>query len=1039
MSINTGTESQFEETVIDRLKALGYRYQYGPELPIDHSQSVVLAEVLRDYLTRRYRQLPPAVINSAIEQINNPAGLTTERRNMAFQAMFRSGLILNYEEAGHEKAAHIYLADFERPELNDWLVVNQLTIYGPGQVANHRRTDLLVYINGLPLVVFELKNPWHPKPSVTDAHNQLGHYLNEIPQLFNFNGFCVVSDGNETLHGVHDAGLEWYAAWKSINGRDVEPLTTATTKTLIEGLFPKERLLNYLRHFIVHEVVNDKITKKAAKYHQFFAVNFAVAQAVRAMQAGQDKRAGVVWHTQGSGKSLEMVFMIGILRRWPGFNPLIVVQVDRTDLDDQLYGSLVAAQSLLGAVEQADSVDDLRARLRTHGGAVICSTIEKFALKNGEKQHPQLNARHDVLIVADEAHRTQYGFSSELRRRDDGGLYTSQGYALNLRQALPNAAYIGFTGTPIDQEDANTIQIFGNYIHIYDMHQAKEDNAVVPIYYEARHIPLRLTNEQIDTDVDALAEQNTIDATTLELAKAKWSAIEQAAGVKERLETLARDLLDHFNSRQQTLKGKAMIVCMSRRNAVSLYNALTAHTDCPPVKVVMTGNLGEDPTEWSQAGHLTTKAARDAIKKEFIDEDNPLKLVIVCDMWLTGFDAPVVNTLYIDKLMKGHNLMQAIARVNRIFKDKPGGLIVDYIGIDDRLKEATRKYTGGGGRGSLTSELEKEAVDFFLRQLQITRANMPDPAGLGLPKNVYAAWRNLSNIQLEDLTAFVYGTLVQDEPHKDDFLNEEIKLSKAFSLVKHLTAGQQNTEEVGFYQLIRQQLRKLDAVTSQQTHQFEGAVRDLLDASVAAQAAVDIYAVAGLDKPDVSILDETFAVGHGDDQPRENLQVQLLHKLLNDEIERRRRKNIERYHSYKEMLEDALKKYNNRVITATAVIAVMRKIRQEQQAEVQRQQALGLNDEEIAFYDVIVLGEKINLHQSDEWIADLVRQVVKAVRSKLQVDWTKPHRSNIEAAVQSAVSTVLVKNKIKGEQFLFLRQRLMTQARSTYERWPDVG
>jgi type I restriction enzyme R subunit len=388
MAHNTGTESQFEETVIDRLKALGYRYQYGPELPLDHSQNVVITEVLRDHLTRRYRTLPPAVIDRAIEQFSHPAGLTLARRNMVFQEMFRSGIILTYEAAGQEHSAHLYPADFERPDLNDFLVVNQLTLHGPGPAANHRRPDVMIYLNGLPLVLFELKNPWHPKPTVTDAHNQLGHYLNDIPQLFHFNGFCVVSDGNETLHGVHGAGLEWYAAWKSIDGRTVEPATTATTKTLIEGLFPKERLLNYLRHFIVHEEVNGKITKKAAKYHQFFAVNFAVIQAVRAMQAGQDKRAGVVWHTQGSGKSLEMVFMIGILRRWPGLNPLIVVQVDRTDLDDQLYGSLVAAQSLLGAVAQADSVDDLRERLRTEGGEVICATIEKFALKTVKSSTP---------------------------------------------------------------------------------------------------------------------------------------------------------------------------------------------------------------------------------------------------------------------------------------------------------------------------------------------------------------------------------------------------------------------------------------------------------------------------------------------------------------------------------------------------------------------------------------------------------------------------------------------------------------------------
>jgi type I restriction enzyme R subunit len=682
--------------------------------------------------------------------------------------------------------------------------------------------------------------------------------------------------------------------------------------------------------------------------------------------------------------------------------------------------------------------------------------------------------------VADEAHRTQYGFSTEIKRRDGGGLYTSQGHALNMRQALPNAAYIGFTGTPIDKEDANTIQIFGDYIHIYDMQQAKDDNAVVPIYYEARHIPLRLADDRIDDKVDALAEEAEVDAASLEAAKAKWSAVEQAAGVKERLDILARDLLAHFNSHQATLDGKAMIVCMSRRNAVALYGALTAFSDCPPVKVVMTGDLGEDPQAWSQAGHLTTKAARDDIKRHFIDPADPLKLVIVCDMWLTGFDAPCVNTLYVDKLMKGHNLMQAIARVNRIFGDKEGGLIVDYIGIDDRLKEATRKYTVGGGRGSLTGDLQHQAMTYFLGQLKATRAHMPDLAALitqwgedeaagrgelphpydlpdlsdlpgfsGMPRahyqmlrrrdeNLYANWRSLTNIQLEDLAMFVYGTLIANEQRKDAFLSDEYRLSKAFSLVKHTLIGQQNTEEVGFYQLIRRQLRKLDPAATQQARNLEGALRDLLDDSIAAQPAVDIYAVAGLDRPDVSILDEKFVVGHGGDVLKEDLQVHLLAKLLGDEIEARRRRNIVRYRSYKDMLEDALRQYNNRTITAQEVVEVMRRIRGEQQAEVQRQHKLGLNDEEIAFYDVIALGEEVDLHQTDEWIADLVRQVVKAVRDNLQVDWTKPHRSNIEAMVQAAVGRVLRRNQIKGEQFEFLRARLMKQARATYERWPVV-
>jgi type I restriction enzyme R subunit len=1034
---NIGTESQFEETTIDRLKALGYRYEYGGHVDRPNKQAVVLVEVLRDYLRRRYRHLPTEAIQQAIDSSTNPAGVNTGRRNMAFQERFRDGFILNYEEVGEPKSSHIYLADFERPELNDFLVVNQLRIDGPG-TGNSRVPDLIVYLNGLPLVVFELKNPWNPEATIDDAYNQLQHYTHLIPQLFDFNGFCVISDERHTHHGVHSAGFEWFAAWKSIDGREVEPPTTSTMKTLLEGLFRKERLLNYLRHFIVHEVASERLIKKGARYHQFFATNFAVEQALRAMQPGQDKRAGIIWHTQGSGKSLEMVFLIGILRRWPGLNPMIVVQVDRNDLDNQLYDSLVAAKALLGEVTQAASVDDLRAKLRTQGGEVVCTTIEKFNLKAGESEHPQLSDRHNLLVVADEAHRTQYGLESKLVRRADETIKVSQGFALNLRQALPNAAYIGFTGTPIDKEDANTVQIFGDYIHIYDMQQAKEDKAVVPIYYEARHIPLRLTNEQLDQAVDALAEEYEVDAYQLELAKAKWSAIEQAAGTKERVETLARDLLDHFNARQDVLGGKAMIVCMSRRNCVKLYNALVQQPDCPEVKVVMTGNLTSDPAEWSQAGHITTKAGREAIKARFIDPADPLKLVIVCDMWLTGFDAPVVNTLYVDRLMKEHSLIQAIARVNRIFGDKEGGLIVDYIGIGDRLQEATRKYTHGGGRGKLTADLEEEAVDLFLHQLQVTRANMPDLNQTSFPAGAYARWRGLSNIELSDLNAYVYGILIGDEEHRDDFLEEEYKLSKAYGLIKHLPAGQANTDEVAFYQLVRKQLNKIDPATTRRTRTLEGAIRDLLDDSIAAQPKVDIFTVAGLDKPDVSILDEQF-LSDARDAQQENLQVRLLAKLLDDDLRRRNRHNPVRYRSYKAMLDEALSKYNNRTFQVKDLVEAMREIRAQQGAEEQRQAALGLSDEEMAFYDVIALDEAIELHQTDEWIAGLAREVAAAVRANLEVDWTKSHRSNVYAAVQSAVGRVLRRHRLKGEPFRVLRACLMKQAEVSYARWPEVG
>jgi type I restriction enzyme R subunit len=1016
---NQPGESQFEETTLERLKRLGYRTQYGGDIerPL---HTVVLPGPLRDHLRRRYPHLPPEAVEQAVQAVSAPEGVNLDRRNMAFQRMLRQGLILRYEQDGEERFEHVYFADFDHPELNDFLVVNQLTIQGAAaggvDPGNTRRPDLIVYVNGLPLVVFELKNPWDEYADAAGAYNQIGHYTVDVPQLFNFNAFCVVSDGVTTLHGVHSAGFEWFAPWKSVDGVQVEPETTGSMKTLIEGLFPKDRLLDYVRSFIVHEVVSDKITKKAARYHQYFAVRFAVEQALRAMSPAGDRRVGVVWHTQGAGKSLSMVFFVGILRRWPGLNPSFVIEVDRNDLDDQLHDSFVAARELVGSVQQADSVEALRDLLATEGGEIICSTIEKFRLREDETRHPVLSTRRNILVIADEAHRTQYGLL--------------EGFAGYLRQALPNASFLGFTGTPIDKADANTVQIFGDYIHIYDMQQAREDQAVVGIFYEARHIPLKLADQEIDAHLEEITERQEleIEATQLEQAKAKWATVEKAAGTQERLALLARDLLDHFNRRQEALAGKAMAVCMSRRNCVALYDALTALPGCPEVKIVMTGDLARDPKTWSEAGHITTKGQREAIKARFIDPDDRLKLVIVRDMWLTGFDAPCANTLYIDKPMKGHNLMQAIARVNRIFRDKPGGLIVDYIGIGDDLKEATRKYTSGGGRGELTEDLTEQALSYFFIQLQASQSNLP----AGRP---YDRWRDLSKIDLEDLCNLCYGTLAADETLKEDFLDDERRLSKAFSLVSHLPEVRPHFDEVAFYQMIRKGLRKLTPRARRSADDLEHAVQDLLDESITAQPAVDIFAVAGLENPDISILDEKFLAGFGG-RPSQDLQIRLLAKLMQDDLYQRRRQNLARYRSFKEMLDEAITRYNNGAIQAADVVRVMVEMRQRQLADERRKMELGLNDEELAFYDVILHGAAQGLPTEDEWIAELVRDVVAAVRSNLKVDWTRAHRRDVYASVQSAVSRVLRRRRIKGEQFRFLLNRLMKQAEASYEDWP---
>lgn len=1013
------TESTFELNTIQRLQALGYRHRYGSELGRELHQ-VVLEDEMRDYLRRRYKHLPPQAIDLAVQVISGPEGVNLDRRNLHFQRLLREGHILRYEVEGEVRFEHIYFLDFEnqRPELNNFLVANQLTVQGAaGEAAgNTRRLDIVIFVNGLPLVVFELKNPWDEYTGVLGAYNQLQHYLVDVPRVFDLNAFCVVSDGVTTLHGMHSAGFEWFAPWKSIDGVLVEPNTTGSMKTLIEGLFPKDRLLDYLRNFIVHEVVNDKVTKKGARYHQFFAVRLATQKAVAALTVAGDRRVGVIWHTQGSGKSLSMIFLTGILRRWPGLNPTILVQVDRNDLDNQLYENFVAAKELVGAVQQADDVDELRDLFATEGGEVICSTIEKFRLREGEGRHPVLSSRRNILIMADEAHRTQYNLLD--------------GFAAYLRQALPSASYLGFTGTPIDHEDANTVQLFGDTIHTYDMQQAKADNAVVGLFYEARHIPLALANQDIDADLAAITEEvePEIPEADLAMAKAKWAAMEQAAGTKQRLSVLAADLLNHFRARQQVLKGKAMVVCMSRRNAVGLYDALTALPGCPEIKVVMTGNLAVDPVAWSQAGHITTHARREQIKARFVDPEDRLQIVIVCDMWLTGFDAPCANTLYVDKPMKGHTLMQAIARVNRVFRDKPAGLIVDTIGIADQLKAATRKYTSGGGSGVLAEDLEIQAVDYFLHQLEATRSNLP-------PGQAYAGWRDLPSLELEDLTSLCYGVLIADQERLGDFLADEKRLSKSFSLVRHLPVAEKHIDEVAFYQLVRKNLRKTQSSVRQTMEEVDRAVLDLLDDSVAAQPAIDIFAVSGLEKPNIAILDEQFLAGFRQSD-HQDLQLRLLEKLIQDDLELHRRGNLAQYRSFRQMLDEAITRYNNRSIEAADVVQVMIEIRQRQMENERRKQELGLSDEELAFYDVIAAGAPQGLPTEDAWIASLVRDVVRAVRSNVKVDWTRSHRRDVQASVESAVKSVLRRRGIKGEQFQFLLNRLMKQAKASYEEWP---
>lgn len=1008
MAGHRGTETTFELTTIERLEQQGYKHLLGLELEREYDD-VVLKNLLRANLAERYKELPSSALEEAISHICLPDGVDTIRRNKAFHQLLTRGFEQKVEHPdGRKEYIHIHPVSWDNPGSNDFRVVNQLPIHG----KNDRRPDIIIYVNGLPLVVFELKNPYSIKPTVDDALNQIQHYIHDISQLFDYNAFVVVSDGVNTQHGMWSAEAEWFAPWKSINGFDIEPNTIGSMKVLVEGLFSKDRLLQYIHDFILFEEANDKITKKGAKYHQFFAVRIAAEKTIAAVKAGDEKRIGVIWHTTGSGKSLSMAFLVGILRRIKELeNPSFVIQVDRNDLDDQLYDQFVLARSLVGDVQHAESVDDLRDLLKTEGGEVIFTTIEKFRLKkvkNGieEKIHPVLSPRSNIIIIADEAHRTQYGFD--------------EGFARYLAEALPNARRIGFTGTPISFSGADTIKVFGDLIHTYDIRQSQEDRATVPIYYAPRQIKLHLSQSDIDAALKELAED--ADVSELERRKSRWAALAAAAGAKERLEQLAKDLLDHFLDRSSTLAGKAMVVCMTRENCVRLYNELTVLPGCPEVKIVMTGNLSDDPPEWNQAGHLTTKGQRDIIKKRMVDPDDPLKIVIVCDMWLTGTDIPCLHTLYVDKPMQGHTMIQAISRVNRVFSDKPHGLIVDYIGIGDELREATAKYSQGGGKGEPAPGIEESAKPLFFECLTEVKNILPEDQN-------YGGWRRMSHIEMEDMYSLVYGALTDDDERSEHFLQAELRLTSAFLLVKHLDDCRTFADEVIFYQRVRKQLKKLTPGVKKKGHELDKAVRDLVDDSVESEGVVDIFAAAGLEKADISILDDRFLMTFKD-RPHEDLRMKLLHKLLDDAIRLHGRRNIAKAKSFRQMLEETLQKYHNRLIDAAAVVKAMLEIKKDMDADQERAKELHLEDDELAFYDAVA--ENYNTIYDKQFLCDLIHDVVLSIKKNLKVDWTEPHREDVKAEVRTAVKRVLRRRGVKEEDFEPFLIKIMQQAEALY-------
>lgn len=996
------TESVVEIACLDYFGQLGYSYLAAPEIASDglfaerdEYGETILKRRLRDALTRINPKIPAHAIEDAVKRVTRTDSPSLVVNNRAFHKMLTEGVDVQFRNAeGRDVTDKVWLLDFDKPDNNDWLVVNQFTV-----IENHvnRRPDVVVFVNGLPLSVIELKNPADHQATVKNAYNQFQTYKAQVPCLFTCNEVLVISDGHEAKIGSLTANWERFAPWRTVDGKNVAPLSVPQLETLVKGVFEKRRFLDLIRSFIVFEEDAGIIVKKLAGYHQYHAVNLAVEDTIRASSPKGDKRIGVVWHTQGSGKSLSMVFYAGKIILHPKMeNPTLVVITDRNDLDDQLFRNFGLCKDLLRQTPmQAESRDHLKGLLTVASGGVIFTTAQKFAPEKGEAQYPLLSDRRNIVVIADEAHRSQYDFID--------------GFARHIRDGLPKASFIGFTGTPIELNDRNTKAVFGDYISVYDIERAVEDHTTVKIYYEGRLAKLELAESEkpkIDPDFEDITEAE--EASEKSSLKRKWSRLEAMVGTEKRLKLIAKDIVEHFGKRQEAMDGKAMIVCMSRRICVDLYDQIVKlrpewHSQDfgkGAIKVVMTGSAA-DPERYAQ--HLMTPKVRKDIENRFKKPDDPLKIVIVRDMWLTGFDVPCLHTMYVDKPMQGHGLMQAIARVNRVFKDKPGGLIVDYLGIAEELKEAVAQYTTSGGKGSPAYD-QNVAVALMLEKYEIVKSIFHGfdwkPFLLGSPTERLAC--------LSAAVEFVLGL----ENGRERVLAHVRLLTEAFALSVPDERALAIRDDVAFFQAVRSQLVKLGSGgggtggSDESEKDVDRAVKQLVARSVASDEVVDIFKAVGLDKPDISILSDEF-LQEVQKMPQKNLAVEVFKKLMKDAIFNRARTNLVQSKNFSEMLEETIRKYQNRTIEVAQVIAELVEIAKRFKKAMDRGEELGLNDAEIAFYDALETNDSAVMELGDETLKAIACDLVKAVRNSVTIDWTR--KDSVKAKIRTLVKRILRK------------------------------
>lgn len=1058
------TENQIELLALDLLQGQGYEYINGVDIAPDSAsaerqtfEEVILKERLEKAVSRINIGIPPDAQQDAVKQILRIASPDLLANNEAFHRLLTEGIPVTKRVDGQERGDRVFLVDFDNPLHNEFLVVNQFTIIENGV---NKRPDIILFVNGLPLVVMELKNAVNEKTTVGAAFRQIETYKAMIPSLFTFNSFSVISDGLEAKAGTISAGLSRFMAWKSIDGTIEASHLISQLDTLIKGMLNPSTLLDLIRHFVVFEkskkedvegIVTVQTVKKVAAYHQYYAVNRAVESTRRAsgfsvkpnyktfnedpesyglpgvkQQPEGDRKGGVVWHTQGSGKSLSMVFYTGKIVLALD-NPTVLVITDRNDLDDQLFDTFAASKQLLRQDPiQATDRKQLKDLLKVNSGGVIFTTIQKFQPEEGNV-YETLSERENIIVIADEAHRTQYGFSAKtVDDKDVNGHVIGKkivyGFAKYMRDALPNATYLGFTGTPIESTDVNTPAVFGNYVDIYDIAQAVEDGATVRIFYESRLAKVNLSDEGRELVEELDDELDQEELTSTQKVKSKWTQLEALIGGKNRLQNIAADIVHHFTQRQEVSQGKGMIVSMSRRIAAELYNAIVAikpewHSDDlkkGKIKVIMTSASSDGP---DLAKFHTTKDQRRMLADRMKDPDDELELVIVRDMWLTGFDAPSMHTLYIDKSMKGHNLMQAIARVNRVYKDKPGGLIVDYLGIASDLKKALSFYSDAGGKGD-PAIAQEQAVTLMLEKIEVISAMYH-----GFPYEDYFDADTSSKLSL--ILAAEDHILGLDNGKKR-YIDEVTALSKAFAIAIPHDQAMDAKDEISFFQAVKARLAKFATTgTGITDEELETTIRQVIDKALVSDQVIDVFDAAGIKKPDISILSDEFLMELKDMQHK-NVALEVLKKLLNDEIKARTKTNLVQSKKLLEMLELSINRYHNKILTAAEVIDELIKLSKDIVEMDNEPKKMGLSGYEYAFFTAVANNDSARELIEQDKLRELAVALTETIKNNTSIDWTI--KESVRAKLKVAVKRLLRKYGYPPDMQLLATETVLKQA-----------